>query len=86
MWIQIEKSKRLAISKDIPWELMDKEVERKILCYNQELMITNVCFEEGGIGKLHHHPHRQVSFIKSGTFEVQIDWDKKYFTKETVLS
>ena len=81
-----KKSKRFAISKDISWALMDKGVERKILCYNQELMMTNVRFEKGGIRKLHHHPHRQGSFIESRTFEVQIGAEKKHFKKEKVIS
>lgn len=76
-----KKSKRFVISKDISWDLMDKGVERKLLCYNQDLMLTHVRFEKGAIGKLHHHPHRQVSFIESGTFEVQIDGEKKILHK-----
>ena len=76
-----KKSERFVMSKDISWELMDKGVERKLLCYNQDLMMTHVRFEKGGIGQLHHHPHRQVSFVESGTFEVQIDGEKKILHK-----
>jgi quercetin dioxygenase-like cupin family protein len=40
-------------------------------------MLVHVRFEKGGIGKLHHHFHRQVSFIESGSFEVSINNNKK---------
>lgn len=61
------------VSADTNWESIDKGVQRKILSYNNELMLVQVQFEKGGIGKLHHHFHRQVSFIESGSFEVSIN-------------
>lgn len=74
-------SKRFINAQDISWELMDTGVERKILCYNQDLMMTHVRFQKGGIGQLHHHPHRQVSFVESGAFEVEIEGEKKILYK-----
>ncbi len=32
-----------------------------------------VRFEKGAIGSLHHHRHRQVSYVESGSFEVTIE-------------
>ena len=61
----------------IPWQVVDKGIERKILCYNQEQMMVHVRFEKGGIGQLHHHFHRQISYILSGSFEVEIGGEKR---------
>jgi len=35
-------------------------------------MLVSVRFEKGSIGPVHQHPHRQVSFVVAGRFEVQI--------------
>lgn len=65
------------VSEDITWKAIDEGVQRKVLSYNKELMLVHVRFEKGGIGKLHHHPHRQVSYIESGSFEVSINNKKQ---------
>lgn len=54
------------------WEELGNGVRRKILGYDDHLMMTIVEFHEGSIGALHDHPHRQVSFIASGSFEVHL--------------
>jgi quercetin dioxygenase-like cupin family protein len=36
-------------------------------------MMVRVEFERGAVGALHHHPHRQVSYVASGRFEVTVD-------------
>jgi unsaturated pyranuronate lyase len=76
-----KKSEPFVFSEDIAWETIDKGSERKILTYNEELMMVHVRFEKGGIGKLHHHPHRQISFIVEGAFEVEIDGETKILNK-----
>lgn len=68
-------------SEDIAWKTIDEGVQRKILSYNKELMLVHVQFEKGGVGKLHHHPHRQISYIGSGSFEVSINNVKKVLKK-----
>lgn len=64
-------------SKEIPWEQTDNGVERKILGHDEELMMVIVRFGKGAVGSLHRHPHRQVSYVESGRFEVTIDGAKK---------
>ena len=64
-------------SREISWEPVDKGVERKILGYDDRLMMVVVRFEKGAIGSLHHHVHRQVSYVEAGRFEVTIDGVKK---------
>ena len=48
-------------------------VMRKVLAYEDELMFVEVCFDKGGVGAPHSHPHVQVSYVESGKFEVAID-------------
>ena len=62
---------------EIQWEQLGGGVERKILGYDDQLMMVVVRFEKDAIGSLHHHVHRQVSYVASGKFEVTIDGNKK---------
>ena len=58
---------------DIEWEAPDPGITRQVLGYDGELMLVRVVFEEGAVGSPHQHPHRQVSYVTSGAFEVTID-------------
>jgi quercetin dioxygenase-like cupin family protein len=72
-----ETAKVFIENKDIPWEQMDAGVKRKIMGYDDNLMVVKVNFEKGGVGKLHQHYHSQITHIESGVFEVEIDGVKK---------
>ena len=50
---------------------------RRVLAYNKGLMCVENSFEEGAVGKLHHHPHTQITYVVSGEFEFEIDHEKK---------
>jgi quercetin dioxygenase-like cupin family protein len=52
-------------------------VQRKILGFDEHMMMTHVAFKKGSIGSVHSHPHRQVTYIESGLFLVQIGSEKK---------
>jgi quercetin dioxygenase-like cupin family protein len=52
-------------------------IKRQLLGHDSELMMVVFRFEKGAAGALHSHPHRQVSYIISGKFEVQIGEQKK---------
>ena len=67
------KGKSFLIAENIEWEPVDDGVERKILGYDDHIMMVCVRFEQGSVGNLHHHMHRQVSYVESGRFEVTID-------------
>ena len=62
---------------DIAWEQVDTGVKRKIMAYDDKLMVVKVAFETGGIGSLHQHFHSQITHVESGVFEVEIDGEKK---------
>ena len=60
----------------IAWEQVDDRVQRKIMSYDDRMMLVKVQFETGGIGTLHQHPHTQISHVESGVFEVEIGDEK----------
>jgi quercetin dioxygenase-like cupin family protein len=62
---------------DIAWEKTAEGVRRKILAWDEKLMLVRVAFEKGAIGAVHQHPHIQITNIETGLFEVEIDGEKK---------
>lgn len=62
---------------DIPWEPVAAGMKRKIMAYDEKLMVVKVEFETGGVGTLHKHFHSQITHIESGLFEVEIGGEKK---------
>jgi quercetin dioxygenase-like cupin family protein len=71
------KGESFVVSSEIGWEKTDPGVERKILGFDNEVMMVLVRFEKGAVGTLHHHVHRQISYVQAGSFEVSIDGNKK---------
>jgi quercetin dioxygenase-like cupin family protein len=75
-----ETSKIFIENRDIPWEEVDKGMKRKIMAYDDKLMVVKVAFDKGGVGVLHQHYHSQITHVESGKFEVQINGEKKILT------
>jgi quercetin dioxygenase-like cupin family protein len=63
------------------WEPAGEGVKRKILSYDSGLMMVHVRFVKGAIGVVHTHPHRQVTFVERGSFEVNIGGNKSVLSK-----
>jgi quercetin dioxygenase-like cupin family protein len=61
---------------DAEWQSVDTGVSRKVMGYDRGIMMVLVRFEAGAVGALHHHEHRQVSYVASGRFEATIDGEK----------
>jgi quercetin dioxygenase-like cupin family protein len=57
---------------DIAWEKTGNGVRRQVLKHGPDLMIVRVEFEAGAVGPLHHHPHRQATYVATGSFDVTI--------------
>ncbi|MDB5118895.1 MAG: cupin [Sphingobacteriales bacterium] len=57
-------------------------VTRQILGYDANIMTVKVAFKKEAVGKLHHHPHTQTSYIISGSFEVIINGESQTLTDE----
>ena len=71
------KSKEFIQNSTIEWQQMAEGVKRKIMAYDDNLMLVRVEFETGGIGTLHQHYHTQITNIESGVFEIEISGEKK---------
>jgi unsaturated pyranuronate lyase len=72
-----ETMKAFIENSEIPWEEVDKGIKRKIMAYDNKLMVVKMQFEKGGVGVLHQHYHSQITHVQSGSFEVQINGEKK---------
>lgn len=65
------------VDSDMSWEETGEGVTRKVMAWDERLMLVKVHFETGAVGAVHHHPHTQISHIEKGVFEVEIGEDKK---------
>ena len=52
-------------------------VIRRVLAYNEGLMCVENTFEKGAVGKLHSHPHTQITYVVSGVFSFNIDGEER---------
>lgn len=59
------------------WEKAGDGMLRQILGFDGQLMLVRVLFEEGAVGPVHEHHHRQISYVESGAFMVEIDGEKR---------
>ncbi len=55
------------------WEKVEAGIQRKILGYDEKLMLVQVHFEKGGMGAVHEHLHSQSTLVASGVFEITIN-------------
>lgn len=61
----------------VAWETVNEGIRRKIHSYDKNLMLVVVEFKKGSVGYVHKHYHTQLSYLISGSFEVQIGDEKK---------
>lgn len=59
-------------NKNTEWEDLGEGVSRKILGWNEHIMMVKVKFEEGAIGSHHQHTHSQTTHIESGKFDFTV--------------
>lgn len=52
-------------------------VKRKVLVHNEDMMMVEVHFQQGGVGSVHAHPHVQATYIVSGSFEFENDGENR---------
>lgn len=70
-------SKEFLLGEEIEWEVVGDGLKRKIMGYDDNIMLVNVHFEKGAIGAMHEHYHSQVSYVVSGEFELTIGNETK---------
>lgn len=63
--------------KEIEWLDLGGGIRRKVMAYDNQMMVVKVAFEAGGIGAMHSHPHTQASYVASGKFDITIDGKTK---------
>lgn len=66
---------------DQEWEVIDENVKRQIVGYDDTMMMVMVHFETGGMGPIHNHTHTQSTYVAEGKFEVTIDGVMKILQK-----
>ena len=69
-------------NQEVPWESTGPGMKRKIMAWDEKLMLVKVHFEKGAVGALHQHPHTQITHIENGVFEVEIGDEKKILKVE----
>ena len=65
-------SKEFLLDQNQEWEIVGKGVKRKIMGYDDKIMLVKVAFDKGGIGYKHEHHHSQVTYVESGSFDFSI--------------
>lgn len=64
-------------NQSLEWQYVSPGLSRKIMAFDDSLMLVQVKFEKGAIGALHQHVHVQISHVFSGVFEVEIEGEKQ---------
>jgi len=59
------------------WKTVGHGVRRQILAHGADLMVVKVTFEPNSIGVMHHHPHRQVTYVAEGKFEATVGGERR---------
>ena len=70
-------SKEFVLDQDLEWEVVGEGVKRKIMTYDDKIMLVKVHFDKGGIGYKHEHYHSQVTYVEKGEFEFSIGDETK---------
>ena len=73
--------KGFIVEEPMQWEKVEQGVQRRIIAYDERLMLVKVRFETGGVGSMHRHPHTQITYVESGVFEIEIDGEKRVLKK-----
>ena len=64
-------------SADVAWTTVGDGVRRQVLGHGPDLMLVRVEFARDGVGAVHHHPHRQVTYVAAGRFAVQVGDERR---------
>ena len=66
--------------KTLQAEPVNALLERRIMAYDEQLMLVEVHLQKGGVGALHTHPHHQVDYLVRGS--VLFELEGKRYTME----
>lgn len=68
------------LKEDFCPEVLDNGVIRTIKGYINDLMVVELLWKKGMEGVVHTHPHRQCGYIVRGSFEANLNGEKKILT------
>lgn len=68
---------RFVTSQDVVPETLENGVVRTIKGHMSDLMVVELKWQKGMEGAIHTHPHRQCGYILKGSFEANVDGEKK---------
>lgn len=73
----VHESPVFVLKGNSPVESVGPGLKRQILGYNNDIMAVRAIFEEGAVGEMHKHPHSQLAYVVSGSFDVTIGDETK---------
>jgi len=69
----MKEIKNFYFNDEIQLQDLGNGISRKILAYDDNMMIVEVNFEAGAIGTPHQHYHEQITYVLEGEFEFTIN-------------
>lgn len=72
----MKRSSELKITDSTEWEDLGGGVSRKIMGWDNQIMMVKVKFEKGAVGAAHQHFHTQTTYCAEGLFEFTIGKEK----------
>jgi len=63
-------------SAEMAWEELGGGLSRKIMGWDNQIMMVKVKFEKGAVGNPHSHFHTQTTYCAKGKFEFSIGGEK----------
>lgn len=61
---------------EMEWTDLGGGVQRKIMGYDNQIMMVKVKFETGAVGSPHQHFHTQTTYCASGRFKFMIEGEE----------
>lgn len=81
----IQKNQRWAYRDQADAQSGGEGVTRRVLAYTDGLMCVENTFQKGAVGKLHSHPHTQITYVVEGVFSFTIDGETHIVRKGDTL-
>lgn len=69
---------KFVMKEDVQPEVLDNGVVRTIKGYLNDLMVAELVWKKGQEGTVHTHPHRQCTYVIKGSFESNVNGEKRF--------
>ena len=71
------ESEKFCFAAKTDWEDLGGGIARKIMGWDNQIMMVKVKFEKGAVGSPHRHFHTQTTYCAKGEFEFTIGDEKQ---------